>query len=167
VPAPPPTPPSPADGGGGGGPLADKYLAAHNKYRCMHGVPPMKWNKDIAKNAQKWADKSGGKMKHSDKAFRQGVSGFSYLGENLAMGIKGEGAVKAWYSEIKDTDGGKVAKFNSKTGHYTQVVWKGSTALGCGEKGNLVVCMYGPGGNMGGQFTDSVLPPSKSEDACR
>merc|ERR1719428_2823452 len=48
-----------------GGPLADVYLKAHNKYRCMHGVPCMTWNEEIAKNAQKWADASGGQMKHS------------------------------------------------------------------------------------------------------
>merc|ERR1719428_1421621 len=151
-----------------GGPLADVYLKAHNKYRCMHGVPCMTWNEEIAKNAQKWADASGGQMKHSDKASRSDVGGFAYLGENLAFGdgVAGAKAVEMWYSEIKDTDGGKVTGFDHKTGHYTQNVWKASIALGCGEKGKLVVCQYGPGGNSG-NYAENVLPPTKSEDACQ
>merc|ERR1719428_647361 len=151
-----------------GGPLADVYLKAHNKYRCMHGVPCMTWNEEIAKNAQKWADASGGQMKHSDKASRSDVGGFAYLGENLAFGdgVAGAKAVEMWYSEIKDTDGGKVTGFDHKTGHYTQNVWKASIALGCGEKGKLVVCQYGPGGNSG-NYAENVLPPTKSEDVCQ
>merc|ERR1719160_1816962 len=151
-----------------GGPLADVYLKAHNKYRCMHGVPCMTWNEEIAKNAQKWADATGGQMKHSDKTSRQDVGGFSYLGENLAFGdgVAGAKAVEMWYSEIKDTDGGRVTGFDHKTGHYTQNVWKASIALGCGEKGKLVVCQYGPGGNSG-NYAENVLPPTKSEDACQ
>merc|ERR1719324_2291000 len=128
----------------------------------------MTWNEDIAKNAQKWADATGGQMKHSDKASRSDVGGFAYLGENLAFGdgVAGAKAVEMWYSEIKDTDGGKVTGFDHKTGHYTQNVWKASIALGCGEKGKLVVCQYGPGGNSG-NYAENVLPPTKSEDACQ
>ena len=49
-------------------------------------------------------------------------------------------------------------------GHYTQVVWRESVALGCGWKaavpftvggrtyrGLLTVCEYGPGGNINGR----------------
>merc|ERR1719428_2474093 len=134
----------------------------------MHGVPCMTWNEEIAKNAQKWADATGGQMKHSDKASRSDVGGFAYLGENLAFGdgVAGAKAVEMWYSEIKDTDGGKVTGFDHKTGHYTQNVWKASIALGCGEKGKLVVCQYGPGGNSG-NYAENVLPPTKSEDVCQ
>ncbi|KAG7562792.1 hypothetical protein FFLO_01747 [Filobasidium floriforme] len=56
---------------------------------------------------------------------------------------------------VKDQDG------NDKiTGHYTQVVWIDSDALGCAVQKcsgmyNLV-CNYGPPGNYGGQFVDKV-----------
>merc|ERR1719230_607602 len=128
----------------------------------------MTWNEEIAKNAQKWADATGGQMKHSDKASRSDVGGFAYLGENLAFGdgVAGAKAVEMWYSEIKDTDGGKVTGFDHKTGHYTQNVWKASIALGCGEKGKLVVCQYGEGGNSG-NYGENVLPPTKSGDECQ
>merc|ERR1719399_1446568 len=109
-------------------------------------------------------------MMHSDKdETRTDVGGFDYLGENLCKGITGEGCVKMWYDEIKDTDnggGGTVKEFNKKTGHYTQVVWKATTTLGCGELGDLVVCQYGPGGNSGG-YAENVLPPTKSEEDCK
>merc|ERR1719326_2392685 len=60
---------------------------------------------------------------------------------------------------------GAVSGFAMNTGHYTQVVWKTSTALGCGVQGRLLVCQYGPGGNMGGEFSSNVQPPTKSESA--
>jgi len=56
-------------------------------------------------------------------------------------------------------------------GHFTQVVWKNSTELGCGAaqgvktfQGNqynafYVVCQYGPAGNVIGQFDDNVIKP--------
>merc|ERR1719379_329578 len=143
-------------------PILDK----HNEYRCMHDVPLMTWSDAIAANAEEWAKKTGGQMKHSPKDSRQGVGGFGYLGENLAWGVTDTKAVDMWYDEIKLTDGGKVSAFKSGIGHYTQVVWKTSTSLGCGVFKTLIVCQYGPGGNMGGQFSSHVLPPTKSASQC-
>ena len=64
--------------------------------------------------------------------------------------------------------------FSSKTGHFTQVIWKGSTQLGCAVRecpngmtagassslkpAFLVVCRYAPAGNYLGQFAANVLP---------
>lgn len=31
-------------------------LNSHNKYRAKHGVPPLKWNPQLAADAQKWAN---------------------------------------------------------------------------------------------------------------
>ena len=31
-------------------------LKAHNEYRAKHGVPPLKWNKQLRDDAQKWAN---------------------------------------------------------------------------------------------------------------
>merc|ERR1719335_256416 len=124
----------------------------------MHDVQLLKWNDKIAALAAQWARQTGGQMKHSSSSFRRGKAGFSYLGENLAMGsrITGEQAVKMWYDEIKLTRGGLVSSFTSGTGHYTQVVWRETTDLGCATYGQLLVCQYGIGGNMGGQFTRNV-----------
>merc|ERR1719172_539097 len=146
-----------------------KILDRHNKYRCMHGVPLFKWNDAIAKNAAAWAVKAGGQMVHSPQSFRSHVGGFSYVGENLAWGTgvtSTPAGVDMWYNEIKQTHGGIVPNFMPGTGHYTQVVWKSSTNLGCGVFKQLLVCQYGPGGNMMGQFTSNVNGPKKSSSQC-
>jgi hypothetical protein len=66
-----------------------------------------------------------------------------------------------WYDEIAQyhfPDGG----FSHNTGHFTQVVWRGSRRVGCGHaqcKGmDILVCEYDPAGNWEGQFRDNVLP---------
>merc|ERR1719265_2652280 len=106
-------------------------------------------------------------MRHSSSGSRRGVAGFNYLGENLAMGAIDTKGVDLWYDEIKLTNGGRVSGFSSGTGHYTQVVWKGSTELGCGVYKDLLNCQYGEAGNMQGAFTQNVNAPVKSESACK
>jgi len=165
---PSPTPrratPSPTPGGPGG--EAQKFLDRHNLYRCMHGAPPMEWHAGVAAKAQQWADR--GQFEHSSSSFRQ-VSGIGYVGENLAKGwrsLSPEQATDMWYSEVKFTNNGRIDSFTMETGHYTQVVWKKSVYLGCGTNGGLVVCQYGPGGNMGGMFTSNVGRLEKSRAEC-
>lgn len=45
-------------------------------------------------------------------------------------------------------------------GHFTQCVWKATTAVGCGMArcgaATLVVCRYSPAGNVLGQFAANV-----------
>ena len=59
--------------------------------------------------------------------------------------------------------------WNPNAGHFTQVVWKGSTAIGCGGADctgyggvlpSYVVCRYAPAGNMDttSAFAANVLP---------
>lgn len=88
-------------------------------------------------------------------------------GENIywASGgsVDGKVAVVAWYSEIKDYNFGS-GNFSSATGHFTQVVWRGSTELGVGiansrHGGVYVVANYDPPGNYAGQYTDNVPRP--------
>merc|ERR1719265_125557 len=164
-PTPRPTPPAPSGPRPSDSNLAN-VLDAHNKYRCMHGVPLFKWNPAIAAKAKQWAQQTGGAMRHSPGSFRKGVGGFSYLGENLASGATGANGVKMWYDEIKYTNGGRINSFTMKTGHYTQVVCKATTDLGCAVNGRLLVCMYGVGGNMRGEFTENVNGPVESSSQC-
>jgi len=142
-------------------------LQQHNLYRCMHNVPLFTWSDAIARNAQKYADSTGGKMKHSSRASRQNVGGFRSLGENLAFGGTFVGGVRRWYDEIKNTNKGLVSSFSGSTGHYTQIVWKSSTAIGCGTSGSLLVCQYGEAGNYQGQFDKQVQGPVKSKTSCQ
>ncbi len=46
------------------------------------------------------------------------------------------------------------------SGHFSQLVWKGSTQLGCGysTKCQMLTCNYSPPGNVAGQFASNVQP---------
>jgi uncharacterized protein YkwD len=137
---------------------ADAYLAAHNGYRAKHCAPPLTWSPKLAELAQRWADA----LRAKGCAF--GHSNGS-TGENLAAGTTGtldpESVTKMWYDEIalyKFPNGG----FSMKTGHFTQVVWRGTTQIGCGRSQcngmDIFVCEYDPAGNWDGQYRENVLP---------
>ncbi|CAG0903171.1 unnamed protein product [Darwinula stevensoni] len=95
---------------------------------------------------------------YSDRSFN--VS-FLSAGQNLYMSWGSSGskpnwtaAVKAWYDEVALFSKFSISpfKFTMDTGHYTQVVWADTYAVGCGYvayKGGyqLYVCNYGPAGN--------------------
>ncbi len=83
--------------------------------------------------------------------------------------MKGQEPVYLWYGEQKDyTDYANPNLNNfSKWGHFTQVVWKGTTQAGFGmargKTMTYVVGSYSPPGNMFTvpSFTANVLKPSK------
>lgn len=63
----------------------------------------------------------------------------------------------------------------SATGHFTQLVWLGSTELGCAWQDctaslglYFVACEYSPQGNIAnaGYFQANVLPPVASVSSC-
>jgi uncharacterized protein YkwD len=142
-------------------PIAQRWIAAHNKVRAAHCAPPLTWSTKLEAVAQKWADT----LKAKGCVF--GHSGDATYGENLAAGTAGaldpESTVAMWYDEIKlykFPAGG----FSMQTGHFTQVVWTTTTQVGCGHvtcNGNdIYVCNYDPAGNWEGQYKEHVLPTS-------
>ncbi len=134
----------------------------HNKYRSLHeDTPDMTWNSGVAAVAQTYADSYScdGVLSHSGNKYNG-----SGLGENLAYGYDFDdaGAVTAWYDEISDYDYDDPG-FSETTGHFTQVVWKSSTELGCGYKycgsyyGYYIVCNYLPQGNIVSSGSDPAI----------
>jgi hypothetical protein len=92
-------------------------------------------------------------------------SGSKKYGENLAMGthITPSEGVADWYNEIGNYDWnipGTEAKIDKSKpiGHFTQLVWKGTTHVGCAfvdncsktQYKNYLVCNYRPAGNING-----------------
>ena len=79
--------------------------------------------------------------------------------------IIGKEATDSWYSEIKDYNFNNPA-ITDPTGHFTQLVWKGSTTLGIGyaftpdRQTVYVVAQYTPQGNIIGQEADNILRPT-------
>jgi glioma pathogenesis-related protein 2 len=111
------------------------HLNAHNEYRAQHGCPPLKLSHSLSKYAQEWAEKlaTRGSMEHRPDG---------KYGENIYMRsgtptpiVNGKMPVDAWYGEIKYYSFG-TGGFSSKTGHFTQVVWKESTKMGVGKAMN-------------------------------
>jgi uncharacterized protein YkwD len=162
APAPPastdPAMPAAAEPAAKQGSIAQRFVDAHNKYRAKHCAAPLMWSTKLAAAAQKWADS----LRDQGCAF--GHSGGPY-GENLAAGTIGAldpaSTVTYWYDEIKHykfPDGG----FSPTTGHFTQLVWRGTKQVGCGHsqcKGNDIwVCEYDPPGNWDGEYRTNVLP---------
>ncbi|HLZ57357.1 MAG TPA: CAP family protein [Ktedonosporobacter sp.] len=149
-------------------------VAAHNAYRSDPAIntPALQWDSTLATGAQSWADNLATTvhdLKHSDPSTRQG------LGENIAMGSKGNYTpaqmVDFWGKTVisgsSEQGNFKPGTFStaspspvSKTGdwsdvgHYTQVIWRTTTSVGCGVASDgtndYMVCRYSPAGNMEG-----------------
>ncbi len=144
----------PAAKSGSGSKMSAKDIQAitayHNKVRTDVGVGPMKWSAALAVYAQEWADHLAAttcRMAHRTQR---------KYGENLYQGTAGYytavDAAKGWESEKKDYRGGVLTESNwHPSGHYTQMVWRETAALGCGEaicdKTLIVACNYDPPGN--------------------
>uniref|UniRef100_A0A646QGS6 Cysteine-rich venom protein n=1 Tax=Hemiscolopendra marginata TaxID=943146 RepID=A0A646QGS6_9MYRI len=148
-------------------------LDLHNKARQkvangdQNGQPSasnmkeLHWDNEIAKLAQRAAERCDTEHTPEEDLF---TSKYEYVGENLYGGSKPnplQRAVDDWYSEVKDVDPSILGSFNEgdrTIGHYTQMVWAETEALGCGysktaEGYSYVYCEYGPGGN----YEDEVV----------
>lgn len=143
--------------------FARELLEAHNRYRTEVGASGLAWSPTLATSAQGWADQlaAEGAFYHSDRAFRNGA------GENLATGgppgaYTLTGLVNLWGAEQQYFIPGKPfsdAASNTGSwqdiGHYTQIIWRNTTSVGCGlattADRDILVCHYDPAGNITGQ----------------
>ncbi|EDO35383.1 predicted protein [Nematostella vectensis] len=137
-------------------------IEVHNELRAQHQAPKVTWSDQLAKDAQAWANHiaKNGRLEHSSPDSRPDQ------GENLFMSSPGEinagDVVDEWYSEVSKYKFGKPG-WQSGTGHFTQVVWKGTKEVAMasaeGPDGSVyVVGRYKPAGNVLTQFADNVLP---------
>ena len=128
-------------------PIDADMLSAHNAVRARLKIPPLTWSDKLADRAQQWAD-------HllSTKQFAHRRD--SPYGENL-FAIVGAPAspsrvVGDWAAESKDYDYAS-NKCRKVCGHYTQIVWASTKAVGCAvardSRREVWVCDYDPPGN--------------------
>ncbi|KAF0931142.1 hypothetical protein E2562_002499 [Oryza meyeriana var. granulata] len=133
--------------------LASGFLDAHNAARRQVGVSPLRWDEKLAAYARRYAEARSG-----DCAL---VHSHGPYGENLFHGSGGgwkpEDVVAAWVSQeraLYDARSNSCrAGSSAACGHYTQIVWRRTTAVGCalatcaGGRGTYAVCSYNPPGN--------------------
>jgi len=136
-----------------------RVLALHNQLRWAAGVRPAVWDRALAAAADAYAARlaSSGRWGHSSDAQRAGQ------GENLWMGTHGafsiDQMVGSWASERRLFRSGAFPRVSytgswDDVGHYTQMIWPGSTRVGCAVRSSAsydyMVCRYSPGGNVVG-----------------
>lgn len=134
----------------------------HNRLRAKHNVADLIWDEELANQAQSWA--SGCKDEHS------GSGENLWAGTGTGSAFSGAAAVGSWYKELT-TPGYDFSSPGSQagTGHFTQVVWKSTTRVGCAVQNceplepegwnpaNFFVCEYYPAGNYPGGYAGNVL----------
>jgi uncharacterized protein YkwD len=143
--------------------LISIILTLHNQERAAVGVPPLTWSESLAAHAQPWADKV---YATDDASHSSGLADFGNYGENMARGGGSSYATPTWLAQTwADEKSGYIpgTPASDSTGHYTQMVDKQSTEVGCGftsgpgglyaEYGgtNVLVCQYTPPGNWNNQ----------------
>ncbi len=128
-------------------------LLAHNQVRAKDHQQPLKWSKDLENISQNWADK----LASSCRVYHH--RGQLPFGENLFFSSNASSitrAVNAWAAEKKNYNYKQnKCQPGKQCGHYTQIVWKGTTEVGCGTKqcangSQIWVCSYFPAGNIVG-----------------
>ena len=139
--------------------LAARLLAAHNRERAAVGVPLLRWDPALAASAASYGPTLAAirRLEHSPRAGRPTQS------ENLWMGSRRayapEQMVGTWASEKAYFRPGIFPNVSSTgnwldVSHYTQMIWRGTTAVGCAvhASGNMdyLICRYSPKGNRDG-----------------
>ena len=147
----------------------DKLYKRQNELRAKHGVDPLSVDSEIEKIAQSHVEKLA-----SNNMFELSGAKFNEeeLGENLYLMMSsgeptftGDDVMNKWL-ESSNYDFNNPG-FTEKDGHFTQIVWKSSTKVGCGAakgpidgwNGLFVICNYYPAGNINNvaYFKENVL----------
>ena len=153
--------PSFAANWGGEEVVASRILAMHNDARAEVGAPPLQWDRQLAVAAASYGPALAaiGRLQHSPRDTRPGQR------ENLAMGwtrtTSPEELIGLWVREKQAFFPG-VFPAVSRTGrweqvaHYTQMVWKSTTHVGCAlhpapNGWTYLICRYSPPGNVDGK----------------
>ncbi|MBJ6764716.1 hypothetical protein JGU66_28440 [Myxococcaceae bacterium JPH2] len=143
-----------------------EMVAAHNQARARArptpkpALPALTWSEDAARKAESWAKEC--RFEHNPNR--------GEFGENLAAATPNTWTtpqvVKSWADESADFDLARNTCTRGKVcGHYTQVVWRNTKAVGCATRlctknspfgkdaptWQLWVCDYAPPGNWVGE----------------
>lgn len=155
-----------SSGASGTSAASSQYVDAINAVRAAVTAPAgysgtwtplsnVAWSDTVAASAQTWANN----LAANDNCGLQHESQNTY-GENLAMGtnLTPAQAVGLWAQEkslYTWSPTYSMADFDAGSGHYTQLVWRTSTQVGCGSatcgRNVVISCRFSPPGNYIGE----------------
>ncbi|EGD91673.1 hypothetical protein H112_00779 [Trichophyton rubrum D6] len=163
-PAPPPPPP--------GNDYKGLACHHHNIHRSNHSAPALTWSSALESSARKLAEscRYGHDTSIDGGGYGQNIgyqSGYNSVASLLTQQMYNEEVV------LFDGNYGNNNPSNFHAwGHFTQMVWVGTTHVGCftahcsnlGGQGSggdayYTVCNYSPPGNVLGQYAANVKPP--------
>jgi hypothetical protein len=138
--------------------FSQEMLRLQNAPRAALGLQPLHWDEKLASEARGYAEKlaSNGRFEHSHAP---GVGENLWMGTALAFTY--EDMVDSWISERRLYRSGTIPNVSlsgnwADVGHYTQIVWRSTTSVGCGlasgRRNEVLVCRYWPAGNVLGQW---------------
>ena len=149
----------PADDGRPSNDLERRLLEAHNVERARVGAGSLIWSDNLEGEAREWAEDliASDRFAHDPRPHGHG--------ENLWMGwgdrvFQPEDMVGGWIAERRLYRAGVFPNVSRTgdwvaVGHYTQLIWRGTTHVGCavaarGDR-SILACRYSPPGNVDGQ----------------
>jgi hypothetical protein len=141
-------------------PVAATILAEHNMARAQAGVPPLRWNRQLAADAAAYGPvlSAIGHLQHSPRSSRPPNER-----ENLVQGSRGVYSpaqlVNVWIAERRYFHPGIFPNVCSGDwslcAHYTQMIWPTTTDVGCAiysdARYDWMICRYSPPGNIDGK----------------
>ncbi|CAH8336838.1 unnamed protein product [Eruca vesicaria subsp. sativa] len=130
-----------------------QFLYAHNLIRARVGEPPLQWDGRLAAYARWWARQRVGdcRLVHSNGPYGENIF---WAGQSKWRTID---VVKVWADENKFYHvKANTCEPGQMCGHYTQIVWRDSTKVGCArvdcsDGGLYAICVYNPPGNYEGE----------------
>ncbi|KAF8897815.1 CAP domain-containing protein [Infundibulicybe gibba] len=138
-----------------------EFLESHNSVRALHRALPLVWSTSLAAKAASFADAC--RLDHT-----YGTLSDTPYGENIIAATGSFPITDAVKAFVQDES--EYRESPPVYNHFTQVVWKSTTTLGCGvatcdgmlgrRKGpaTFYVCLYDPVGNVIGENKLNVQP---------
>ncbi|GLB34051.1 putative SCP / Tpx-1 / Ag5 / PR-1 / Sc7 family of extracellular domains containing protein [Lyophyllum shimeji] len=135
------------------------FLFAHNVIREAHAAPDLTWSTELASLAEEWADNCV--FQRTEGILRETPYGELHVAATGVFPISN--AINQFVLDEVEYNPAKPT-YN----HWTQIVWKSTTEVGCARSqcdnmlghatgvATYYVCLYNPAGNIIGQASENV-----------